>query len=61
MLKELVSVPIRGSFNLTLLIIGNNRKAVTRMVSVPIRGSFNLTNEQTDNIIELAQECFRPH
>ena len=38
-----VSVPIRGLFNLTDMLEGNNLQALKGLVSVPIRGLFNLT------------------
>ena len=37
-----VSVPIRGLFNLTILLFVHERRK-RNMVSVPIRGLFNLT------------------
>ena len=41
--KVLVSVPIRGLFNLTYLVEVIHMKEIQRTVSVPIRGLFNLT------------------
>ena len=40
---RVVSVPIRGLFNLTLYLMGKHRKLRMLKVSVPIRGLFNLT------------------
>ena len=41
--EKLVSVPIRGLFNLTIKNEFTNSKNTRRYVSVPIRGLFNLT------------------
>ena len=38
-----VSVPIRGLFNLTILIFLKIALSINGKVSVPIRGLFNLT------------------
>ena len=39
----MVSVPIGGLFNLTLMDLGMNHKQALNLVSVPIGGLFNLT------------------
>ena len=41
-----VSVPIRGSINLTVLFLDREILYVLKLVSVPIRGSINLTNRK---------------
>ena len=45
----LVSVPIRGLFNLTSLRYEDNLYFLEDMVSVPIRGLFNLTLEYDES------------
>ena len=39
----MISVPIRGLFNLTRIYISYNLISLCIMISVPIRGLFNLT------------------
>ena len=41
--KYIISVPIRGLFNLTYLIYYYESKNAKNKISVPIRGLFNLT------------------
>ena len=56
-----VSVPIRGLFNLTIIIIMWLFNRI-KLVSVPIRGLFNLT--RGGNVIEAHTKeglSFRPH
>ena len=49
----MVSVPIRGLFNLTNGNIGKRYFQVAKWVSVPIRGLFNLTKECTNLEIKI--------
>ena len=58
----LVSVPIRGLFNLTSNGYSNACEFCADVVSVPIRGLFNLTGFMTVfHIMIFANMCFRPH
>ena len=57
----MVSVPIRGLFNLTLKVAKTTYKVVEDIVSVPIRGLFNLTLVRELAIDILYQQSFRPH
>ena len=51
-----VSVPIRGSFNLTTQVIDFDSPPNLSDVSVPIRGSFNLTKAQNQMLMRIMQE-----
>ena len=58
--NDMVSVPIRGLFNLTfgkvcVLFV------IRLRVSVPIRGLFNLTKLKANAKNDSEKECFRPH
>ena len=53
----IVSVPIRGLFNLTIDLVGTYRTAI-RYVSVPIRGLFNLTLLKENLATMQAQNAF---
>ena len=44
----LVSVPIRGLFNLTEKLSDDEQKMLELLVSVPIRGLFNLTRWEVE-------------
>ena len=58
----LVSVPIRGLFNLTGSQRTSRCNRNNQQVSVPIRGLFNLTYVWTaDWIAEVVPDRFRPH
>ena len=58
----LVSVPIRGLFNLTNQFLIMKGLANRLTVSVPIRGLFNLTlYENLEDYIYNQLEGFRPH
>ena len=43
-IRQIVSVPIRGLFNLTMSYDYDYTTKLQEYVSVPIRGLFNLTN-----------------
>ena len=58
--QYVVSVPIRGSINLTADSIGIQLDGYLE-VSVPIRGSINLTIVQILSIDLLSDTSFRPH
>ena len=58
----LVSVPIRGLFNLTEKLSDDEQKMLELLVSVPIRGLFNLTEKSSDdehNMLELVSVPIR--
>ena len=57
----LVSVPIRGLFNLTNRYIVTDDKLYERIVSVPIRGLFNLTYGYQLKASTQVEFSFRPH
>ena len=59
-MSPLVSVPIRGSFNLTKTSTDYITSPQGR-VSVPIRGLFNLTGLKSDEWYTPLETGFRPH
>ena len=57
----LVSVPIRGLFNLTINDTSYITTATGGRVSVPIRGLFNLTITANLSDVVRSSKGFRPH
>ena len=57
-----VSVPIRGSINLTIWSVLTYHRKQLKHVSVPIRGSINLTSYALDiGVVKAYINRFRPH
>ena len=60
--EKLVSVPIRGLFNLTICISAYDTYFYSLRVSVPIRGLFNLTYYEYFKTYQPNRtKRFRPH